>query len=44
MSAFRRVDPVQGYPLALDFEGVAVDHPGGAGHDGKGWRGEEDKS
>ncbi len=27
--------------LALDFDGVAVDHPGGAGHVGQGGCGEQ---
>ncbi len=30
----RRVDPVKAYPLAVDFERIAVDHCGDAGHVG----------
>ena len=30
MAAFRRVDSVQSYSLAVDFQGVAVNHRGGA--------------
>ncbi len=36
----QRVYPVQSYTLAVDFQGVAVDHPGGADHIGEGRGGE----
>ncbi len=39
--ALRRVDPVKAYPLALDFERVTVDHPGGASYVGQGGRGDQ---
>ena len=39
--ALRRVDPVKADSLALDFEGITVDDPGGAGHIGQGGRGEQ---
>ena len=37
----RRVDPVKAYPLAVNFESVAVDHRGDAGHVGQGRGGEQ---
>ncbi len=40
LPALGRVDPVQAYPLAMDFERIAVDHRGDAGHVGQG-RGDE---
>ncbi len=36
LPALRRVNPVKAYPLAVDFERVAVDHRGRAGHVGQG--------
>ncbi len=36
LPALGRIDPVKAYPLALDFQRVAVDDGGGAGHVGKG--------
>ncbi len=37
------VDPAQAYSLALDFERVAADHPGRAGHVGQGGCGEQEQ-
>ncbi len=37
----QRVDPVKAYPLAVHFNGIAVDHGGGPGHVGKGRGGEQ---
>ena len=41
LTAFRGVNSVQSYPLAVDFQGVAVDHGSDAGHVGQGRGGEQ---
>ncbi len=38
---YRRVDPVQAYPLAVHLNGIAIDHRGDAGHVGLSWGGEQ---
>ncbi len=40
LPALRRVDPMEANTLAMDFERIAVDHRGDAGHVGQG-RGDE---
>ncbi len=41
LPALGRVDPMQAYPLPVNFQRVAVDHRGGAGQVGQGWGGEQ---
>ncbi len=41
LPAFRRVDPVKAYPLAVHLNGIAVDHQGRAGYVGQHRDGEQ---